>query len=161
MAAAIAAAVSGAVDAGDFVARAEAVPHDGVEVVVQPVDPFTADGRVAEGDGTGRLDPKFAAGAAALATPGATSGVIESSFGWRVIRLVDRRPARVVPMEERRKMFAEDIYATRAKDALLAIETRLRAREGVTMANGLDELLALALPAIRSQAPAPPPSEEP
>lgn len=161
VAAAVAAAEVGAVDAADFKARAEAVPQPGVELVVETLDPFTADGRFAVGDGSGRLDRRFAAAAAALTSPGATSGVVESDFGWHVIRLIERRPGRVVAMEERRRMFAEDIYARRAQDALDAVKAGLRSREGVTMANGLDELLALALPATQTQASAAPAPDEP
>jgi hypothetical protein len=158
---AIAASEVGAVDADDFQTRARAVPHEGVELVVQPLDPFTADGRVAVPGAGGHIDRQFAAAAATLTTPGAMTGVVETEVGWHVIRLVEKHPARLVPKDERRKMFTEEIRARRAHDAVEAVQTRSRAREGVTMANGLDDLLALALPAIRAQASATPAPQDP
>jgi len=151
VAAAILNAVTGAVDAADFQARAKAVPHPGVEVVVEALEPFTADGRVAVPGVERPYYPLFTAGAAAIPTPGGTSGIVESSAGWHVIRLIDRHPARRVPFEERRRLFTEEVYARRAHDALAALEDSLRSSERVALADGLDEILSAANPV----APAP------
>jgi hypothetical protein len=149
VAAAILAAVGPATDGDDFQTRAKAVPHAGVEVVVQALDPFSADGRVMVEGGAGEYDKAFAAAAAALPA-GATSGVVESSFGWHVIRMVERRPARSVPLDERRRMFTEEVYARRGQDAV----ARVTGGKPWSVANGVDDLLAEALPIIRGQEPA-------
>ena len=151
VASAIAAAVAGAADVAEFEARARAVPHPGVEVVVQPLQPFAADGRVVVPGDASPYDTKFAAGAAGLTEAGATSGVVESSFGWHVIRLIERRPRRFVPFDERRRMFADEIYAMRGREALEALEAAVRSRRPVSLANGLDDMLAEALPAVRAE----------
>jgi len=155
VAAAIAAAEVGATDADDFQARANAVPHAGVEVVTQLLQPFTVDGRVAAPGAPSGLYSKFAAGAAALVTPGETSGVVESEAGWHVIRLLARRPAISVAFDERRRLFAAEIYDRRTRDAVDALEATLRAREPVSRANGVDDLLNLAVPATSSGADPP------
>jgi hypothetical protein len=147
---AIAAAEVGAVSPEDFLARAKAVPHGHAEVIAESLEPFTADGRVALPGNRPPDDPRFAAGAAALASPGATSGVVESSFGWHVIRLTAKYPAVLVPFEERRRMFAEEVYDRRARQAVDAIEADRRGSEPVDVANGVDELLTGALRAARS-----------
>jgi peptidyl-prolyl cis-trans isomerase C len=147
VAAAIASAVVGATDADDFQTRAKGVLHPGVEVAVESLEPFTADGRVAAQGNPRSYDPKFAAGAAALTTPGETSGVVESSFGWHVIRLITRKAPVSLTIEARRRLFSPEVYDRRARDALVALEASLRAGESVSVANGVDDLLNAAAPA--------------
>jgi hypothetical protein len=152
VAASIATAVADAKDADDFSAKASAVPHSSeVEVIVQPVEPFTRDGRIAIAGDLRPIDPQFASAAATLRAPGATTGVIETSFGWHVIRLVERRAPRVVPLEDRRTMFANEVHAARAHAAVDAVLAARRSDAPVSMAPGVDEVLAEALPAIRAQ----------
>ena len=154
VAARIEAAEAGAVDAADFEARAKAVPADGAEVKVERLDPFIADGRVAMPGPPSAYDERFAAGAATLSAPGATSHVVESPFGWHVIRLLERRPPLVVPFDQRRTLFSEEVYATRANEALQKVEAARRTLAPVSYVNGLDELLAEALPAVQTHAAA-------
>lgn len=117
--AALLAATKDAASVKDFEARAKAVPHaKDIEVRVERLPPFTEDGRVAGGSG---MDSKFAGAAYALSTPGTTSGVVETSFGWHVIRLIDRTPERRMPLEDRRKAFAEEVLAMRGHDAVTVL----------------------------------------
>ncbi len=155
VAAAVVAATAGAKSESEFRSRAEAVPHPDVELVVQGLDPVTADGRVALEGQPMTYDPRFAAGAAALAAPGAMSSVVESSFGWHVIYLIERRPEHRLPLEVRRRMFAEEIEAARAHQALEALEAVLRKKEPVSTESGLDTLLAEAVPSMAPSAPSP------
>ena len=117
---------------------------------MESLPPLTADGRAVD-PGGGEYDKQFSAAAAALPSVGATSGVVATSFGWHVLRLLARGAPRSVPFEERRTMFAEEVYARRGHDALEAIESRVRAREPEALANGVDEVLSSAMAALRSQ----------
>ncbi len=158
VAAQIAAAEVGAVDEADFVARAKAVPAGSTEVTVERLDPFALDGRVATTGVARSYDPRFAAGAGSLAAPGSTSGVVEGAFGWHVLRLIERFPPLVLPLEERRQMFADEVYVHRASDAIAKLSADQRSREPVVLANGLDDLLAEAALAMHT-APAPLPPQ--
>jgi hypothetical protein len=150
VAAAIAIAVADAPDADAFQARAKAVPHPDVEVTVQPLDPFTADGRVVAPGEPQSYDREVATAAAAL-PDGATSGVVESSFGWHVIRMIGRVPPRFVPLEERRRLFMEEVVAKRAEDGVHGILQAVYAHQPVGLANGVDAILAESLPVIRGE----------
>lgn len=125
LAAKLLSAVTGATSDEDFQARAKAVSAAGLEVVVQPLPPFDANGLIL--GGSGQMDEKFASAAFALTQAGSQSGIVESSFGWHVIRLIERRPAFVMPVEERRNKFAGKAFELRGK-ALL--DERLAALKG-------------------------------
>ena len=112
----IARAVADAASVDDFISRAKAVPAPKVTVTVEPLPAFVADGRMSEADGL--LDPVFAAAAFEIRAPGETSRVVETKFGWHVIRLVDRLPGKRVSAEQRRIALTEDGYAMRASRAL-------------------------------------------
>lgn len=140
---AVAAAVAGTRSAAEFEAAANRVEHSDLKLLVQTVPPVTADGRAAV-PGGGTFDKTFASAAASLGSPGATSGVVETSFGWHVIRLIEKTAPRIVPFEERRTLFAPEIYARRTRDALDALTNARREREGVSVANGVDDVLAEA-----------------
>jgi hypothetical protein len=119
------AAVLSAKDADDFQAKANAVPHPSdLEVVVQPLPAFASDGAITEGDG-GIIGP-FAKAAHALAEVGDTSGIVETPFGWHVIRLVERIPEQRMPIEARRAAFGEEAFMRRARKATEAKIAALR-----------------------------------
>lgn len=104
----------------DFKARAKAFPAaEGVEVRVEDLPPMTADGWVTEGGG--KMDEVFSAAAHRIVAVGDTSAVVETPFGWHVIRLVERIPERRMPMETRRVAFAEEAYGLRVRAARDAI----------------------------------------
>jgi hypothetical protein len=133
-------AVVGARDEGEFMERAS-VATKGVLASVERLPPFDATGHMEDGN---ELDPDFVAGAFSLGTPGDVSPVVETSFGWHVIRLVSR----VVPSgpgaEARRAAVLPVIEALRARTRLAEL---LRARRGSTpveISAAADALMSLA-----------------
>ena len=132
-------AVVGATSDDDFEARAKAVPHDGVDVRVERLPAFAADGSTESG---GSMDTTFASAAFALASPGAISPVVETSFGWHVIRLDERIPAKRVGYEERREMFSEECVTRRARAAYSSLIAAKRAATRVEIARDAEEAMA-------------------
>jgi hypothetical protein len=144
----IARATRGARDADDFKRRALAVNPGAIQVVVESLPPITEDGRsvpVGTGgaDGFRKYDARFARACNALAQPGEQSGVVESDFGWHVIRLEERLPAVHVSAEERRRAVAEEVYRTRAVRQREQLLKALRARTPVVVARNATALTGL------------------
>lgn len=133
-------AVAPSTDRDEFKARASAVPHDPkLEIRVEDLPPFTDEGWVTEG--AGRMDEVFARASAALPSPGATSAVVETSFGWHVIRLLERLPERRMPVDARRVAFTREAYAMRAQEALRARLDALRAANTVSVSPAAEQLM--------------------
>jgi len=138
LATALAATEADAVSEEDFEDRAKALVHDkSLEIKVEKLEPFIADGRQPNGPG---LVEDFARGAVPLAV-GTTSGVVQTDFGWHVIRMLERLPEHRVPFEERRYRFREEVIAVRARRALAKVQEDLVARFPVTISNGVEDLM--------------------
>lgn len=96
----------------DFVARGGApVQRDGLAIVAQQLPAFVADGRIVEGDGS--MDLAFARGAFELKNVGDVSGVVESSFGFHVIRLNARFEGEHLQDDELRRRVQADVWKER------------------------------------------------
>ena len=128
--------------AGDaFTDAARAVPAEGLEVVVQPLAPVAAGGRVLSPEPQ-QFDPAFARAAASLSARGDLSPLVTSPFGVHVIMLLERIPPISIPAEERRSMIQEEVIADRARAAHAKLIQELR-RQPVTLDDSVDALLAL------------------
>ena len=69
-----------------------------------------------------RMDPAFSRAAFALKQPGDVSEPVQSSFGWHIIRLDERRPARVRSFEEVQDEIVAGLkktYVEQQRDAVL------------------------------------------
>jgi hypothetical protein len=103
-------------DAADFEKLASSVDTRGAQVKVERLPPFIADGRIAQPGAQGGMDPTFAAATFGIAAEGRTSNVVETPFGWHIIRLLRITPAHSMPWETRRRAFAEEVLARRAQE---------------------------------------------
>jgi parvulin-like peptidyl-prolyl isomerase len=133
-------AVLGAKDEQDFIARAKSVDAQGLEIRPEALTPFVADGRVVAG---GQLAKPFVDAAFAL-SPGETSAIVETQFGLHVIRMLERLPPKLVPNEERRTMFHDEVVAVRAHDAYAALLADQRRRTPVAIDPAADAIMASA-----------------
>jgi peptidyl-prolyl cis-trans isomerase C len=136
----IRAAVLTAKDGDDFQAKAKAVPHPAdLDVIVQPLPPFASDGALTESEG-GMVEP-FAKAAHALTQLGETSGLVETPFGWHVIRLVERIDEQRMPLEARRAAFTEEAFMQRARKATEARLAALRSTSPVELSPSYEPLM--------------------
>ncbi|MGD0675648.1 MAG: hypothetical protein ABSC94_09535 [Polyangiaceae bacterium] len=133
-------AVVGAPGADGFEQRALAVPHVGVHLVVEKVGPFGADGVTSQGTA---IDPTFVSVALALRSPGDTSAVAETPFGWHVIRLVVRS-AQPDASDARRRSMEDAVLGLRVRQELQVLLAARRNRARVEIANGAESILAAA-----------------
>jgi hypothetical protein len=134
------AAVVDAKDVDDFLAKAKALPFPGGKVTAEKLPvAFTDAGKSIESEQ--QYDPDFAKGAFAIAEPGLTSPVIESSFGWHVIRLLERIPEQRMPIETRRIAFADEAIAMRAAAATRSRIEAARASTPITIAPSAEILM--------------------
>lgn len=138
----IANAVGPATSDADFESRANAVAHDGFDVKIERLPPFIADGRVSQQGSSDIMDETFAAAAFTLKAPGATSAVVESPFGWHVIRLLEQLPAQEIPLERRRSLFEEEIFSARARAARESLLAQASSRAPVEVSTAAEELMA-------------------
>jgi peptidyl-prolyl cis-trans isomerase C len=142
-----------ATDTTDFENKAKDFPHPpDLDVRVEPIPAFTSDGTTTEREGA--MDAQFAKGAWAIQAIGETSPIVESSFGWHVIRLVERIPEQRMPLEARRLAFTDEAYLMRARAATRA---RLDVRKAATKieVSPSAELLMRSLVESSSRGPQP------
>jgi hypothetical protein len=118
----IAAAAATATDAASFRALAESVKDPAIEVRIEDLPPVVESGEAVDlekppppGTQIGKFDASYVAAVYRIAAVGKQSGVVKTSFGYHVILLTEILPEHRVPLEERRKNFADEIILGRAK----------------------------------------------
>lgn len=114
----LAEAVRGITDPKAFIRAAEDVPTGGLELRAESLPWMTRDGRAFSLEGPLRgpqqFDRAFAEASVAIATPGTQSEIVQTDFGFHVILLEAKAPALRVPLEDRRRILAEEVWARRA-----------------------------------------------
>ena len=126
----VASAVADAEDASEFESRAKEVETDGVDLLVEALEPVAADGRVLHPSGGQFVEP-FAAAAARLSRPGEKSPVVETEFGFHVMMLLEKTPGKRIRIEERRAILGSEILANRARKETGLLLERLRNERSV------------------------------
>ncbi len=142
---AIAQAVAGARDDDDFEKRATQVPHVGAQVVVERLPAFDLAGHTTDG---AEIDPVFVAAAFALHSRGELSPVVETGFGWHVIRLIDREPPDPQAVERLRRDLAGAAEGARVRAELGAVLREQRSRKSVEISPGAAALMTEAAASV-------------
>lgn len=126
-----------------FLEVANAIDKKGATVLNQALPGVAADGKtIAPGQPRQPFDPEFVKAALSLQKRGDVVSV-RSNFGYHVIMLVDRRPERVLPADERRTILFDEAVANRKRaleDALLA---QLSQETPVVVERNVDAVLDL------------------
>ncbi len=138
----------------EFVARGGApAERDGLAIVAQQLPAFVADGRIVEGEGG--MDPAFVRGAFELKNVGDISGVVESSFGFHVIRLNARFDGEHVQDDELRRRVQTEVWKERGRRRYDALLSALRKARPVVVEPTAEELMRSVSEADSADAPAP------
>ena len=88
----------------------------------------------------GRMVPEFDEAAFALKQPGDLSGIVETKFGFHILKLDARRPAGLRPYEEVRDDLIKEVRGKLQQDARVAEAEK--AQQGLTINNEAVEAFA-------------------
>ncbi|PIE05600.1 MAG: hypothetical protein CSA75_03890, partial [Sorangium cellulosum] len=131
----IATAVRATSDPAQFKRKAEAVDHEGVEVLIQDLAPVTSDGRVADlvnrpmpGQPTINYDRAFTEAVFRIADVGMQSTLVRSKFGTHVILLTEIQAGNQMSFAERKKALTPEIWTGRVHRHLKALLETLRSQ---------------------------------
>ncbi len=81
----------------------------------------------------GQMVPEFEKAAFELANPGDLSEPVKTQFGWHIIKLEEKKPAGVAPLEEVREGLQQKVLMEAQKAAYDKKVEELRQKFGVTM----------------------------
>jgi hypothetical protein len=134
-------AVLAARDEQDFAARANAVPHGRLPLVVERLAAFDASGRTQDG---AWMTPSFVAAAFELRAAGDTSPVVATEFGWHVIRLLARNAPAPEALESRRAALTSFSMDRRERAAVAGLLRERGLRTAVGVNPDADRLMTAA-----------------
>ncbi|MGA7124377.1 MAG: peptidylprolyl isomerase [Polyangiaceae bacterium] len=138
-------AVALAHDDDTFERLANQVPHPGLDVTVERLPEFDATGRIPSGE---LVDATFVTAALELHAPGQLSEVIETPFGWHVIRLIERVAPTRESVQRLRSDVAGEVRDLRVRSQVNAGLREARRRFPVEISAAAGELMAEAAAAF-------------
>ena len=141
----MAARLRGIGDPVEFERQAKAVDAEGLEVKVEQLLPVAYDGRLADPRQTGaethNLELAFARAANAIANVGEQSPVVQSSYGFHVILLLERVGERMLTLEQRRGVLEREVIDRRAQAAHQRLLERVNKSTPVVIDRAAADLL--------------------
>ncbi len=143
----IRAAVKDATTVDEFEQQAKTVTEPGLQVRVERLEACTPDGRLVALDlekqkqllGASSV-VEYARAANELKAVGDISPVVETEFGYHVIMLLERLPAKRVDEAQRRRALADDIHTRRAAAEVERILQAGRRQRPVQIVRAVDAL---------------------
>ncbi len=143
---AIRSAVATAHDDDAFERLAKQVPHPGLDVIVERLPEFDATGRIPSGE---LVDAAFVAAALELRSRGQVSEVVETPFGWHVIRLTERVAPKQDSVERLRNDLAGAVRDVRVRSQANAALREARRRVPVEISEAAGALMAEAAAGVQ------------
>ena len=142
-------AVGSARDSAAFIQAAQAVTVPGVQIRAERLPFITPEGYAISVERPRvplmTFDTRFAEAANAIAEPGEQSPIVETAFGFHLILLEERLPARRLTLEEARESLGEEIRTRRATRLKKDLLTKLGQSAPVEISRDVDAQTATLL----------------
>ena len=103
--------------------------------------------------GKGRMLPQFEEAAFALTKAGEISPLVKTRFGYHIIRLVERKPARLKPFEEVRNALVRQLQDSYMNDRVAEHLSAIRNDKSIKL--NTEAIDALVIPSPKAAPPAP------
>ena len=103
--------------------------------------------------GKGRMLPQFEEAAFALTKAGEISPLVKTRFGYHIIRLVERKPARLKPFEEVRNALVQQLQDSYMNDRVAEHLSAIRNDKSIKL--NTEAIDALVIPSPKAAPPAP------
>lgn len=100
--------------------------------------------------GKGRMVPQFEQAAFALTKAGEISAVVKTRFGYHILRLVDRKPARLKSFEEVRDVLVRELKDKFVTDRVKEYLSDIRNDKSIKMNTGAIDALVINAKAVPS-----------
>jgi peptidyl-prolyl cis-trans isomerase D len=117
---------------------------------LRSADTFSAEnGGVLDSLAPGQMDPDFETAAFALTTPGQLSDVVQSQYGYHIIKLITLEPGQQQPLAQVRDDIAERLQQEQATEQFYQLQIRM-AEVAFEVPDNLDETAAVLGERVRS-----------